>query len=221
MAYTINGLTQGAATDAGRTRFFLLDRGDPGRANAVDFSLIKARTQDHVGIQRQRRLKIFLQRGNKNAAAIEIGTGADVGTQRLGAITETKRIVLTGTFVEHAHGEVGDAGFAALVGGEARALEGHAELHHRQTRAFGQDHAGTVAERGTLQRREFQIRETGGFRHARFAVKIGCDRAEFWIGFRNDRRGQIGHRRLFNHRRALARYDAQGVIAGGQPFSGD
>ncbi|KAG1200474.1 hypothetical protein G6F35_012367 [Rhizopus arrhizus] len=199
-----------------RVDLLLLDAGDPGRPDPVDLALLEARLAQQVAVQRQRRSQVLLQRGQVHAQRIQAGRGIQAGAQCVGSIGEGQRTQLAGAFGHQAHGEVGGARLASLVGAEA-ARELVAELHHRDFMAFGQDHLGAVLQRGALQRRELQLRELAGLRHARLAVHLLGQGAVLRV---HRRHGERLRRlaRFFLQRHALTRLDHQGVAALVQPL---
>ena len=172
VAFAVQQRRQHAQRGGVRARLLLLDAGDPAGARRA-----RSRPGRSAGVRSTSANRssdgssLSLQRRQVGAAAVEAGAGADVGAQRFGAVAEAERVVLARAFVEHAHREAGGAELAGRCRRCSRRRT-PAHLHHRHVVALGQDHLHAVGQRRALQRRELEVREVAGHRHARAAVDV-------------------------------------------------
>ena len=219
MAGAIDHRRQHARHHAIGRGLFLADGGEPCGAHALDLARFQARTADHIAIQGDGLVEFFLQRRQAHVGRIDAGAGADGGAQRFSAVAQCDHVVVTGAFVQHAHREAGGADLAAAVGRES-AREFHAHLHYGHVVALGQDDLDAVAEARALHRRQFQVGERVGNRHALAAVEVGGERLELLVHRRQGGWLAVAYRWQFDGRRHFTGADGQDVVALAQPLPG-
>ena len=96
------------------------------------------RIQDHVGVHRERRVELLLERRQAHDGVVEVRAGREICAEARERVADLERVHRRGAFVEHLHRDARDAGRRELIGREAR-VELQAELHDGHRMTLGDD----------------------------------------------------------------------------------
>ena len=176
VVFTVDQRWQGAQGDAYRLVLFLLDLGQPPRAQTLDFFLREGRSAHDVGEQLQRRAQVLFQRRQRGIGHVQAGAGGNHRAETFGLGRDFQRIPGLGALVHHRQREACRAQVVKGVGG-VTGVELHCHLDHRDGVAFGQHHLHAVIELGALDLGKFEVRHLADGRQALAAVHRGRDRA--------------------------------------------
>ena len=174
----------------GRRGLLALHRGHHALAVALEIRLRESGVQQHVGEQRQRRVEIGLQRGERQQRGVRFGPAAEDGPQRLRLLADLFPGAVFGGFPHQRRGQRRRALRFRLVRRVAR-VEGQVEVHHGDLVPLRQHDLEPVGERGALDGRQLgRGRGTGDGRLG--AVHLLARRLHLRIGLHLEHELPVG-----------------------------
>ena len=93
-----------------RISFFLLDLSDTLLLEPLEVGPRKTRVKNDICEHCHRWIEVLFQRFERDAGDIQLGAGAQIGSQLGQLITDLKRRAAGGTLVQHRHGKAGRPG---------------------------------------------------------------------------------------------------------------